>query len=328
DGNLQVDVVFDDYGTMITPFDTMAVLRQKVVETLNYTVTGRKYLAGQSLYTNQIATESRIEVRYLWWSDSAGFNYPVVEMEVTLSGQVKNVQFAVAMNVGLSSNFVADCADSCDARVAVVSESTPLTYLWSDPDSQIAHTVKNLCQGDYIVTVTNSNGAFVRIPFTINNASKIAASFAGYGSSCESCNDGGVVVTLSGGTGPYDVQWDMNAAFQTTAAAVDLEPGTYSVAVFDANGCPAAFSGIVGLFQGFRVNPNPADDILRVLSRIDGLVRFQIFDLQGRLIRWYEYASSETIIGVETLPEGHYIYRIVDEYGVELKTDHFTIIRP
>ncbi|MBL4656692.1 MAG: hypothetical protein JKX73_01740, partial [Flavobacteriales bacterium] len=83
DGNLQVDVVFDDYGTMITPFDTMAVLRQKVVETLNYTVTGRKYLAGQSLYTNQIATESRTEVRYLWWSDSAGFNYPVVEMEVT-----------------------------------------------------------------------------------------------------------------------------------------------------------------------------------------------------------------------------------------------------
>ncbi|HIA06374.1 MAG TPA: T9SS type A sorting domain-containing protein [Flavobacteriales bacterium] len=54
----------------------------------------------------------------------------------------------------------------------------------------------------------------------------------------------------------------------------------------------------------------------------------QIFDLAGRLVRAYQYPDSEAIIGVSTLPEGHYIYRLVVESGTELKSGHFSIIRP
>ena len=54
----------------------------------------------------------------------------------------------------------------------------------------------------------------------------------------------------------------------------------------------------------------------------------QIFDLADRLVRAYQYPDSEAIIGVSTLPEGHYIYRLVVESGTELKSGHFSIIRP
>ena len=53
----------------------------------------------------------------------------------------------------------------------------------------------------------------------------------------------------------------------------------------------------------------------------------QIFDLAGRLVKAYQYSESEAIIGVSTLPEGHYIYRLVVESGTELKSDHFSIVR-
>ena len=57
-------------------------------------------------------------------------------------------------------------------------------------------------------------------------------------------------------------------------------------------------------------------------------MELQIFDLAARLVRAYQYAESEAIIGVSTLPEGHYIYRLVDESGTELKSGHLSIIRP
>ena len=54
----------------------------------------------------------------------------------------------------------------------------------------------------------------------------------------ESISDQEVRANPSGGTPPYSYSWT-DADQQTTQSAVDLTPGTYTVSVYDANGCIA-----------------------------------------------------------------------------------------
>ncbi|MEM6963465.1 MAG: HYR domain-containing protein [Bacteroidota bacterium] len=68
---------------------------------------------------------------------------------------------------------------------------------------------------------------------------------------CNGANDGAIYTTVTGGSGPYNYQWDGfpstapygqpqdNAADQT-----ELYAGTYGVTVTDANGCTASVTGI------------------------------------------------------------------------------------
>ena len=327
-GSFETLVTFDAYGTMITPFDTLQVIRQRVTEVLDYKVTGKKYLFGQLLYATQLSSEKSTQTHYLWWSDSAGVNYPVVEMEQDPFGNVEAVQFAVSLNVKVEDNLVTTCADSCDASVSILGADSSYSYIWSDPDAQTTNTATGLCDGIYQVTVTDTTGSFVRIQLYVADAPQITASLNGFGATCETCADGGAFIDISGGTAPYSVLWDSAAAFQTTQLAVDLVPGSYTVAVVDSNLCPQEFAVKVGLFQGIKVYPNPADDVITIFTRKDRPMEFQLYDMSGRLVRSLKYADSVTRVGVSSLAEGHYIYRILDQSGNELKTEHFSIVRP
>ena len=249
-------------------------------------------------------------------------------MEISPFGSVRSVQFAVSMNVNVHDGIVTDCYDSCDAGAKVLGADLSFTYIWSDIDSQVTKLATGLCEGSYQVTVTDSNGAFVRIPFSVKNASEITAKLQVFGASCESCDDGSAFITMSGGTAPYSLLWDSSAAFQTTQVASDLLPGNYTVSVLDDSACLKVFTIKVGLFKGVKIYPNPADDFLTIFTRVDGQMLFLVYDLSGRMVRSFEYSESESIIGVSTLPEGQFIYRLLDETGTELKSGHFAIIRP
>jgi len=60
--------------------------------------------------------------------------------------------------------------------------------------------------------------------------------------SCYGANDGLAFVEISGGTAPYDIDWDNS---ETTDTIFLLAPGSYNVSVSDANGCLRTASGTV-----------------------------------------------------------------------------------
>ncbi|HYV91527.1 MAG TPA: T9SS type A sorting domain-containing protein [Chitinophagales bacterium] len=53
---------------------------------------------------------------------------------------------------------------------------------------------------------------------------------------CDTCHDGAATVQVSNGIPPYIYTW-YTIPIQTTQTATDLEPGSYTVCVTDANGC-------------------------------------------------------------------------------------------
>jgi gliding motility-associated-like protein len=66
----------------------------------------------------------------------------------------------------------------------------------------------------------------------------LTASITSANVSCNGGNDGSATVMISGGTAPYSYVWN-SSPVQTTATAIALEAGSYTVTVTDAMGCTA-----------------------------------------------------------------------------------------
>ena len=310
-GTIAVQTVFDAYGTMITPIDTVKVLRQKVVETVNYKLIGKKYLLNAVLYSTELANATEIENRYLWWTDSPKVGFPIIDMELDANGNPRRVEFAVPFNANLELPISTICFDSCDAIAVIANPQPYYTYLWSDPDSQTTQSATGLCSGNYYVRVSDSIGAFVNIPVPVINKPQIIGKITISGVSCLDCSDGVMHIEASGGTPPYVFQWDSAGGNSNNATIRELALGSYSVTIVDSNGCSVIVDSQMTLFQGIKVFPIPTYDYLNVTTRVDGEVVFAIYDLSGRRISEHMLSTTTSTIYVGGLREGIYLFHIV-----------------
>lgn len=109
------------------------------------------------------------------------------------------------------------------------------TYLWDN--FQISQTATGLIAGQHVLLVTDANGCQETDTFNIGTVPSLALTgIVTQPVSCAGGNDGTATVQLSGGTAPYNFNWNTNP-IQTTPTAINLSQGTYTVTVTDVNGC-------------------------------------------------------------------------------------------
>lgn len=145
------------------------------------------------------------------------------------------------LTVVMSSTDVT-CNGLCDGTATATPSggTTPYTYAWNDPGNQIGQTATGLCQGTYVVTVTDSSGCSIVDSVSIIEPTVLDITLNGVTNvSCNGVCDGAAGVTVTGGTQPYTIVWlDLNltpVAFGDTATG--LCAGVYVAGVQDANGC-------------------------------------------------------------------------------------------
>ena len=113
------------------------------------------------------------------------------------------------------------------------------TFNWSGPTAiGNTSTVNNLSGGVYEVTVTDGNGCIVTATIPIGEATPMIINITPTDPSCAN-DDGQAEAIVTDGTSPYSYAWGTTANNQTTATAIDLAAGTYTVTVTDANSCIA-----------------------------------------------------------------------------------------
>ncbi|MHA3789405.1 T9SS type A sorting domain-containing protein [Flavobacterium hauense] len=164
---------------------------------------------------------------------------------VTSTGvTTKNVTVTgLASNLSASSYIVSNvsCFGGNNGSIDLTPSGgqIPYTYNWGGASTQDRTSIVS---GTYSVTITDNNSC----TYTINNivvgqpAAALSAA-AGGGKTDVSCfggNNGTATVAPTGGTTTYTYLWDTSPQ-QTTATAVGLTAGTYTVTVTDANGCQA-----------------------------------------------------------------------------------------
>ncbi len=123
-------------------------------------------------------------------------------------------------------------------NVAVSGGVTPYTFAWSGPGNFSASTlnISGLVPGSYQLTVTDNVGATVQSqPFLVTEPSApISATAQIMDESSPGMNDGGVNLTVSGGTPGYSFNWSNSF---TTEDISGLTMGAYTVTITDSRGC-------------------------------------------------------------------------------------------
>jgi Mg-chelatase subunit ChlD len=157
----------------------------------------------------------------------------------------------------LSCSITQDSAVKCfeesngQATVTTIGGNGDYTYLW-DNNETTAQAV-SLNAGLHTVTVTDKLGYSTTCSVTITQPQEaLSATTTQVDVVCGGGNTGSATVFASGGTSPYTYSWNTNPV-QTSATAITLAAGNYSVIVTDANSCTVIKSVII--IDGDSVKP-------------------------------------------------------------------------
>ncbi|AFC23471.1 gliding motility-associated C-terminal domain-containing protein [Saprospira grandis] len=143
------------------------------------------------------------------------------------------VEEPAALTASMSAN-APSCNGSTDgnATVSVQGGTTPYTYFWSD--GQGTATAVGLSAGTHSVTITDANACQLVESIVIGEPSLLTTTISTNTAACAGANSGSATAVPTGGTAPYTYLWSDG---QTTATAMNLAPGAYSVVVVDSQGC-------------------------------------------------------------------------------------------
>ena len=120
---------------------------------------------------------------------------------------------------------------------AVSGGTSPYTYLWSNGATTASLT--GVAGGAYSVTVTDARGCTATGSATVTESTQITALASKTDATCYDARNGTITLAVSGGMAPLAYMWSNGATTQNLSG---LAPGTYTVAVTDANGCTATSS--------------------------------------------------------------------------------------
>jgi gliding motility-associated-like protein len=132
------------------------------------------------------------------------------------------------------------CGGVCDGAIfeTVTGGVGPYTLTWS-PGNLSGLNLSNLCDGLYVLTITDANGCVAFDSVNVVDPPAIVLSPSSVPISCFGLCDGQAIVSItSGGVAPFTYQWD-DAIQQVNDTAFSLCPGTYTVVVTDSNNCSA-----------------------------------------------------------------------------------------
>jgi uncharacterized protein (DUF2141 family) len=140
------------------------------------------------------------------------------------------------------------CNGGTDGEITLVVNGATglLEFDWNDDALDGIQNPTGLGAGTYTVLVTDEEGCTATATVTLGEPDAIALVCAEENPvSAIGANDGSATVAISGGTAGYTIDWSgpVNGSATLddpgTATITDLEAGTYTVLVTDANGCEA-----------------------------------------------------------------------------------------
>ena len=112
--------------------------------------------------------------------------------------------------------------------LTVVGGTSPYTYSWNTTPVQTTQDLSNIGDGSYTATITDDNGCSTTASVTITEPGALIANLDGQiNVTCFGGNNGSVLITPSGGVGPYSISPAQN----------NLIAGSYTFIVTDNNGC-------------------------------------------------------------------------------------------
>lgn len=206
----------------------------------------------------------------------------------------------------LSSQTEAGCTIAGTATVSATGGTGALQFAWSNGETTA--TATNLAAGDHTVTVTDVQGCTDELMVTIIQSpdpviTLVSQTVAG----CT--NQASATVAVSGGTGTLSIAWSNGA---TSATAVNLMAGDYSVTVTDVQGCTDELS--LTIEQAAELSVSLTDQTLAGCAD-PGFATATAVVTGGIEPYTYDWSNGETGTTATNLPPGNNTLTVTDAIG-------------
>lgn len=157
------------------------------------------------------------------------------------------------------------------ASVSATGGTPGYTYLWNTSPQQTLTNAVSLVSGNYQVTVTDANACSVTAQVPISQpATPLSVSSALQQIDCYGNANGGITISVSGGTPVYAYAWSTVLSANLPSVS-SLAPGSYSVSVTDNNNCSVELNNLLITEPSALVlNPLIADE--SCLQAADGSI--------------------------------------------------------
>ena len=195
-----------------------------------------------------------------------------------------------------SVNNSSTCSSQCSGQLIAIGSGTgTLNYSWSNGNTLT--TLNNLCEGTYIVTITDSIGCVARDTAEVVSDS-VSFSIINLDPSCNGCANGRIMIQ-----GNYSsINWQPNTGTLIRNTIFYLTAGIYNICVTDSNQCircvsDTLFDPPLGISNISTANlnyfPNPVTDKITVNGLFENeLFDVFIYDKTGRQVDSYHTISK------------------------------------
>ena len=193
-----------------------------------------------------------------------------------------------------------------------ISNPNPITSIaWSNGAG--SEDISGIAAGNYFVNVADLNGCTSFLAVTITQpTAPLTANAAVSNVACFGQTNGGINLTVTGGTAPYVYTWTNGS---TTEDIGNLAAANYSVLITDANGCTTNFSATITE----PVSPITASSIQTAVSCFggnNGSIDLSVFG--GVAPYTYSWNNGATTQDLSSITAGNYSVVIQDASGCNL----------
>lgn len=213
------------------------------------------------------------------------------------------------------------CHGSADGsiQVNVTGGTVPYSYTWNN--SSTASQVANVPAGNYTVTVSDSQGCTAIATTNLTAPSALSSTINATNALCHGDHSGAISLNLSGGTSPYEYQWNNGAASQNLSG---VAAGNYVVSISDAHGCTAQQSVSVSEpAADLTASPNVSD----VLCYGNNSGAIGISASGGTAPYQFMWSNSQTNQDISSLTAGTYSVTVTDAHACSV-TSSGTVTQP
>jgi len=205
------------------------------------------------------------------------------------------------------------CTDKRDGSITVQAAGGRgnFSYLWDDDEKQTTATATNLPSGNYLVVATDKTGCRHNFEVSLDALEDITIDTTLRGVSCFEESDGEILLTLTGGTPNYIINWSDNEG-DNLIERTDLAAGNYQVIVSDVNDCSTDLKFTIA--DKAPINLTSTQD-LASCNGSDGQISVSIIDGTGDYTFQWADDNTRTTAIAENLAQGEYSVTVFDQAG-------------
>lgn len=254
---------------------------------------------------------------------------PTISTNYTLSGVNStyfncstNITYTLWAMVNPSPTITVNSATICSGQSAVLSASGAVSYSWNTGATDYSISVNPSTTTIYTVTAINSYSCSVSETATVNVLPNPSLSVTISDATAPGCSNGSATIQVSNGSSPYTYSWSPNVS--TNPIANNLSSNnTYTVLVIDSQGCSASITFSVDcvthisssgeINKEITVWPNPTSGLFTINQHLNGISKYQIIDITGRIIKEFTSELDSVIIDITDVAKGLYIIKITNK---------------